>query len=517
MWAVGAALAVAATAVVSVPFLRTDRAAVSLAGVVQKTVAVLPFENIDGDAATDFLRLRSPTKSRRRSAGRRRSPVRPMAASRRFAGRGISPSQAGRQLAVGQVVTGHFSAHHQSCVSPLKPSKWTVTACCGGIPAVARADDSLEVRDRLIALVRNGLLLVLGLRDLLLPMRDRETPRHTPSISRVWRTRLTEYQTAKRSRCSSARARATATTPTCGFCSRIVTTMTATTGAAAGMRSGGRKPRAGTPSRSIRLHGRRPLGPAARRQRARLETDDGARQLVAQHPARGEAHFALSYVLRYGGLLEESARVGEEAVSRDPTNPRFRSCDAPLMMLGRDDCALDFVRLDSGSDWWMVNMRLIDQRMGMRTEARDEHARLPPEYLRQVAPDMFYGILLSRCLAEVPSDERRDVTDDDVRGFLERARGIRPPGIPGPAIAVLWLQQAGRTASARINPSKLCPVAIETDPMFAAIRRPRNTASYLPPRSMPRAVPRARQRLAGEGAAGAIAGENAYSKSRLRP
>jgi tetratricopeptide (TPR) repeat protein len=190
---------------------------------------------------------------------------------------------------------------------------------------------------------------------------------------------------------------------------------------------------------------------------------------VSQHPDSADAHFALSYVLRYGGLLEESARECEQAVSRDPTNPLFRSCDAPLMLLGRHDRALDYVRLDSGSDWAMVNTRLIYQRMGRRTDAREQHARLPPEYLRGVTPDMFYG-LLSRCLAGAPPDKQERVTDDDVRVFLTVREDPEPLyfwasdlaycGHTKPALQLL-------RESIRRN---FCASAIETDPMFAAIR-----------------------------------------------
>ena len=138
-------------------------------------------------------------------------------------------------------------------------------------------------------------------------------------------------------------------------------------------------------------------------------------------------------------------------------------------MLGRYHRALDYVRLDSGSDWAMFVTRLIYQRMGRRAEAREQHDRLPPEYLRGIAPDMLYG-LLSRCLAGAPTDQQGHVTDDDVRGFLTVREDPEPLyfwagdlaycGHTKPAIQLL-------RESIRRN---FCASALEIDPMFAAIR-----------------------------------------------
>ena len=100
----------AVAGLLSVPFLRTNRATVS-PGIAQKTVAVLPFENVNGDAATDYLRLALADQVATALSWTPSLAVRPMAASRRFVGSGTSPQQAGQQLRVGEIVTGHFSTH----------------------------------------------------------------------------------------------------------------------------------------------------------------------------------------------------------------------------------------------------------------------------------------------------------------------------------------------------------------------------------------------------------------------
>ena len=118
----------------------------------------------------------------------------------------------------------------------------------------------------------------------------------------------------------------------------------------------------------------------------------------------------------------------------------------------------------------MLVTRLIYQRMARRADAREQHARLPPEYLRGIAPDMFYG-LLSRCLAGAPPERQGDVTDEDVRIFLTVREDPEPLYFWAGDLAVPWSHQAGHTASARIIRRNFCATAIETDPMVAAIRK----------------------------------------------
>ncbi len=76
---------------------------------------------------------------------------------------------------------------------------------------------------------------------------------------------------------------------------------------------------------------------------------DAATDLVRRQPQSADAHFALSYVLRYAGMLEESTQECNAARRLDPGNFAFRSCAWSFLEMGKTDGAMDFVHLDAGT------------------------------------------------------------------------------------------------------------------------------------------------------------------------
>src|SRR5579872_7417446 len=78
---------------------------------------------------------------------------------------------------------------------------------------------------------------------------------------------------------------------------------------------------------------------------------DAATELVKRRPESADAHFALSYVLRYAGMQEQATKECDTARALDPGNFNFRSCAWAFLELGQTDRAMDFVHLDAGSEW----------------------------------------------------------------------------------------------------------------------------------------------------------------------
>jgi tetratricopeptide (TPR) repeat protein len=95
-----------------------------------------------------------------------------------------------------------------------------------------------------------------------------------------------------------------------------------------------------------------------------------ASALVKRRPDSARAHFVLGYVLRYAGLLNESAHECETSLALDRGNYQIRSCSWVFMQLGQPQRALEFVRLDAGSEWAARQTAFVFLYQGKLAEAR---------------------------------------------------------------------------------------------------------------------------------------------------
>jgi tetratricopeptide (TPR) repeat protein len=124
---------------------------------------------------------------------------------------------------------------------------------------------------------------------------------------------------------------------------------------------------------------------------------ESAAALVKNRPDSAQAHFALSYVFRYAGMLEESARECNTALTLDPGNYMFRSCAWTFQELGQVERAWDFLRLDAGSEWAAYVKPSLLLRANRVVEAKEAVKHMPtaPRYHRD---------LLEACLGQKPAD-----------------------------------------------------------------------------------------------------------------
>jgi serine/threonine protein kinase len=464
-----ATLAIALGVLVSIPSMRRDH--VIVAPSVPRAVAVLPFDNVDRSGDIDYLRLALADEVTTALSSTPSLAVRPMASSRRFAAGGVSPQEAGRQLRAGRIVTGHFSRRGSELRVTVEAVDVEADRLLWRETIAAPAADSIALRDRLTSQIRDGLLPALGATA---STAFQARPRNAEAYAVYLESLAISTEPGPNREAIAMLERASEVDPDY-----------AATWASLGIRyyhdghygGGGIEALRRSEAAVRQALTREPGHIAAAVSLLTLQVEAGrlqdgydeARRLVAQRPDNGEAHFALSYVLRYGGLLEDSARECEEAISRDPTNPRFRTCSHVFMLIGRYDRALDFVRLDSGSDWSRALTRIIYQRMGRRRDAREQHDQLAAGYLRAVGPET-YQAFLTRCLSAAPGDQPARLSDGDVKAFLTRRNDPEPLYFAASDLAYCGDTAAALQLLRESIRRNYCAVAIATDPPFASIR-----------------------------------------------
>jgi tetratricopeptide (TPR) repeat protein len=135
-----------------------------------------------------------------------------------------------------------------------------------------------------------------------------------------------------------------------------------------------------------------------------------AQALVKRQPDSAQAHFVMSYVYRYAGMLQEATNECNTALTLDPANYIFRSCAWPFMELGKTDRAADFIRLDAGSEWAAYVQPSLLLREGNVAEAREAVKHMPtaPRYHRD---------LLEACLDLRPASELDKIAEQSETSY----------------------------------------------------------------------------------------------------
>ena len=350
------------------------------AAVAPVTMAVLPFQNLAGDKEDDFLRMALPDEISTTLSSVRTLSIRPFATTTKYAAADVDVQQAGKDMHVGRIVMGHFQKIRTQLQLTMQAVDvgdnrvfWQETM---NVPA----EDLVAMREQVTSKVRQGLIPALGamtgegeggtrptneeaydlyLRSVALGHDGEQNVQAVrmlersvgldPAYAPAWSALGKRYYYEEEYGVGAT-----------GTMSRTVPTL----------------------RRALSLD---PNLEDAAQQIISLDTDAGklaqayqeARALVEKRPQSGFAHFTLSYVLRYASLSKEAMDECNTAMRLDPGNYQFRSCAGSFYLVGQYDRAMDFIKMDAGSEWSNSVEIFTVLRQGKTSEAVARLHKLP--------------------------------------------------------------------------------------------------------------------------------------------
>ena len=358
-------------------------------GAPKNTIAVLPLQNMNGDISVEFLRFALADEIANTLTYTRTLDVRPSAITRKFVGNDVDPQQAGRELHVANVLTGHFLKQGDRLLITLEAIQVQGNRLLWQTNVTAPAQDLIAMQSQMAAQIRQELLPALGAAGGFLDTGTR--PKNAEAYDLYLHSLALPHDAGPNKDAIAVLERVVEVDPTYAPAWEQL-----------GVRcyydadySDGGEPMFQRSNnaceRAIALDPNRIVAAgqliANRVERGELgKAYQAAQALVKRRPESAQAHFTMGYVYRYAGMLGQSAGECDTALALDPGNYTFRSCAWAFMELGKTERAADFVRLDAGSEWASYVAPSILLREGKIAEAREAVKRMPstPRYHRDL-------------------------------------------------------------------------------------------------------------------------------------
>ena len=344
-------------------------------------IAVLPLQNAGSDREIDFLQLALADEIGTALSHVQSFSIRPFATTSKYNHPDVDLQQAGRDMGVASIVTGHFLKEGDQLEITLEAVDVASNRSVWRDTVNVAAADKIAMREQVTARVRQGLIPLLG--GGTSASGDAGTrPKSEEAYDLYLRSIAVSRDVAPNKDAIAMLERVVGMDPNY-----------APAWAALGLRyywdatysDGGEAMLKRSDEAYERALALDPNLIQAAAQLATNRADEGdvgrawaeASALAKDRPESAQAHFALGYVLRYVGLLDESARECDAALALDRNNYQWRSCAHTFMSLGQFERAWEFVRLDSGSEWadrWSTYILMGE---GKRAEALQTIRRVP--------------------------------------------------------------------------------------------------------------------------------------------
>ena len=382
----------------------------------RNAIAVLPLQNLNGDPNIDYLRYALADELTSVLTYARSLDVRPASVTRRFTAMDLDPKKVGLDLRVGRLLTGSYRKQGDELAVTLEAIDVPTDRLVWQTTVLAKADDMIGLQDQLTAQLQHGLLPVLGGGGGEVVATSR--PKNQQAYDLYLRSVAVPHDPKPNQEAIKMLEWAVGIDDTY-----------APAWEALGQRyyfdsvygSGGEEmfQRSNAAyERAVSLDPNRMLAASNlitnRVERGELgRAYQAATDLVRRRPQSANAHFALSYVLRYAGMLEQSTKECNTARQLDPGNFFFRSCAWSFVEMGQTDRATDFVRLDAGSQWaaWVTPYVYLAE--GNVGEARVAAASMNSDTI-------WHKTLMQACTAtQAPPDLARIVRENEASVMME--------------------------------------------------------------------------------------------------
>ena len=423
-------------------------------------VAILPFQNVSSMQSLDYLKSALPDEVASTLSAARSLSIRPLETTSRYSAPSVDLRQVAHDLSVNRVVTGHFALAGEQLQITMEAVDTDANRILWHDTVNVPANNLLLLQAQIAAMSRGKLAGALGIRDFVKEMEP--SPGNEEAYELYLKSLPLEWDPLPNKQGISLLRRSVAIDPSYAPAWGLLSlryyrdARFAGGGAqvlqlsdAAAERQLALDPDSPEPVAELALH---------RAERGELvKAHQQALELLRRRPDNANNHHLLSYVLRYGGSLEEAGHECDLVVLL-ATKIIWGSCSTTFMELGNYNRAMDFIRKDLSSEWSKAHAVEVLLRAGKTQEAI--HIGPP-----QIPHWDSYKMLLA-CARQEPRDQIKSLaagveTDDDPEVNYFFAAHLAYCGQTTESLHLLRVAIDGNYCSYP---------AMDSDPFFAKIR-----------------------------------------------